>query len=57
MKTKIMLVTALLVVMQISFSIETARAQDHVVLNTFDVNIRTGPGIDHFISSENEKQF
>lgn len=49
MKTKIMLVTALLVMMQISFSIETARAQDYVVLNTFDVNIRTGPSTDHFI--------
>ena len=49
MKTRIMLVTSLLVVMQISFSIETARAQNYVVLNTFDVNIRTGPGIDHFI--------
>ena len=49
MKTKIMLVAALLLVMQISFSSKTAHAQDYVVLNTFDVDIRTGPGIDHFI--------
>ena len=44
-----MLVTLLLAVMQYSFSIKTVSAQDHVVLNTFNVNIRTGPGTDHFI--------
>ena len=49
MKTKIMFVTLLLIVMQFSFSFKTVHAQDHVVLNTFNVNIRTGPSTDHFI--------
>jgi hypothetical protein len=49
MKTRIIFLTLLLAVMQFSFSFKTAHAQDHVVLNTSNVNIRTGPGIDYFI--------
>ncbi|MBC8486978.1 MAG: SH3 domain-containing protein [Bacteroidetes bacterium] len=49
MKTKILFTVLVLILIQLTISSENLIAQDHVVLNTFNVNIRTGPGTDHFI--------
>ncbi len=49
MKTKVFFIMALFVISQIAISFRTARAQDHIVLNTFNVNIRTGPSTDYFV--------
>ena len=49
MKTKILIKTLLLFTVQLAILSDNLIAQDHVVLNTFNVNIRTGPSTDYFI--------
>lgn len=53
MKTKRLYRTLLVVLIALTF--QSVTAQHHVVLNAFDVNIRTGPGTDYFVVDRADK--
>lgn len=49
MKTKTLITTLVLILVQLTVTSEYTSAQKYIVLNTFNVNIRTGPSTDYFI--------
>ena len=53
MKNRIVTIIGLLVV--VFFSTTPLCAQKHIALNTFDVNIRTGPGTDFYVVCSADK--
>lgn len=49
MKTKFFFSVIALMAIQLFPILNSIKAQDHVVLNTSDVNLRTGPGTDYYV--------